>query len=121
MLESSTWNIEHIAASIYGDFSTATDLADFLATNGTPFRQAHELVGKIVRSCSERGCTLEGLTAEMLAEIAPEVPAAALSVLQPAESVRRRESYGAPGPNAMKTQIALAKTVFQDPRFSRIA
>jgi argininosuccinate lyase len=64
---------------------------------------------------------LEELTAEQLAEIAPEAPVEALAVLQPAESVRRRESLGGPGPNAMAAQIEHAKSVFAARGFPKIA
>jgi argininosuccinate lyase len=121
MLDTATWQIDRMATSVRGDFSTATDLADFLATGGTPFRTAHEIVGKIVRGCDASGCTLEDLTAERLAELAPEVPAAALSVLQPEDSIRRRESLGGPGPKAMEAQLAHARRVYEVVGFPKIA
>ena len=121
MLETATWDLARMRASIRGDFSTATDLADYLASGGIPFRQAHEIVGKIVRGSQEKGLVLEDLTVETLAEIAPEVPAEALAVLRPEDSVKRRESLGAPGPKAMAAQIAHAKKLYQNPRFVSIA
>jgi argininosuccinate lyase len=121
MLESAEWNLEHMAASTRGDFSTATDLADFLAANGLPFRQAHELVGQVVRGCISKGITLEELSAEALAEISPEVPPEALKVLQPEDSVRRRESLGGPGPKALAAQIAHAKRMLETSGFPAIA
>jgi len=121
MLDTADWQLERMAASVHGDFSTATDLADFLATRGVPFRQAHEIVGKLVIGCNELGCTLEELTSETLAEIAPEVPVEALAVLQPAGSVRRRESLGGPGPNAMDAQIAHARTLWETEGFPKVA
>jgi len=121
MLESADWQLEHMEKTIYGDFSTATDLADFLASQGLPFREAHEIVGKVVRACMEDGCVLEELTAERLAEIAPGAPPEALSVLQPQASVRRRETLGGPGPAAMAAQIEHAKRVFETVGFPKIA
>lgn len=121
MLESADWQYERMAAATYGDFSTATDLADFLATHGTPFREAHEIVGKVVRGCQERGWVLEDLTTETLAEIAPEVPEEALSVLQAAGSVLRRESYGGPGPKAMSEQLGHARRLLERVGFHQIA
>lgn len=120
-LESCEWQFEAMANSTRGDFSTATDLADYLATNGMPFREAHEVVGKVVIGCNERGITLEELTESHLNEIAPEIPTEALSVLKPEDSVRRRESYGGPGPKAMTTQLALATELHEDRGFTRIA
>ncbi len=121
MLETADWQVQHMASSIRGDFSTATDLADYLATQGIPFREAHEIVGNIVRSCNERGCVLEDLTAESLAEISPQVPAEALQVLSPEGSVRRRESLGAPGPKAIAAQILHARELLDSQGYQRIA
>src|SRR5690606_27139051 len=51
MVKSAEWQRDRMRAALTRDFSTATDLADFLAWRGMPFREAHEAVGKIVRSC----------------------------------------------------------------------
>jgi argininosuccinate lyase len=121
MLESAEWDLERMATSIRGDFSTATDLANFLAESGLTFRVAHELVGKVVLGCHAKGIGLEDLTAQSLAEIAPEVPAEALVVVQPQESVRRRESLGGPGPIALATQIEHARRMLELSGFPAIA
>ena len=121
MLETAEWQTDHMAISIRGDFSTATDLADYLAAQGTPFREAHEIVGSVVRGCNERNCALEDLTPEMLAEIAPGVSPEALGVLSPSGSVRRRESLGGPGPKAMDAQIEHAKRIIAEQGFPSIA
>jgi argininosuccinate lyase len=121
MLGSCTWNTARMREAITGDFSTATDLADFLAAQGMPFRQAHEIVGRVVRGCVDAGCTLEELDEARLREIAPEVPVEALSVLQPEESVRRRESIGGPGPHAMEAQLSHAQWLHKCEGFPKIA
>lgn len=121
MLETAQWNLETMSNAVFGDFSTATDLADFLAATGMPFRQAHEVVGKVVRGCLERSWVLEDLAEQSLAEIAPEVPASALQVLSAAESVRRRESMGAPGPGAMEKQLTHAQWILSVEGFPKIA
>ena len=119
-LESCEWQLDAMKAATKGDFSTATDLADYLASKGTPFREAHEMVGKVVIGCNERNIALEELDAQVLHEICPEIPVDALGVLKPEDSVRRRESFGAPGPKAMDVQIAQAKKVFEDRGFETI-
>ncbi len=121
MIETAEWRVARMADSVHGDFSTATDLADFLASNGMPFRQAHEVVGKVVRACQARDMVLEDLTPASLAEIAPEVPVAALDVLSAEGSVRRRESLGGPGPKAMAAQIAHARGLLSEAGFPRVA
>jgi argininosuccinate lyase len=120
MLETATWDLDRMKDAVRGDFSTATDLADYLASQGVPFRTAHELVGAVVRGCQERGLTLEGLTPALLAEIAPDIPASALEVISPEDSVRRRESQGGPGHEAIRKQLAQAKRLFQEPLFQNL-
>ena len=53
------------------DFSTATDYADYLAKRGLPFRQAHEVVGHLVRHCLERGCEMWDLSLDELRRFSP--------------------------------------------------
>ncbi|KIL39032.1 argininosuccinate lyase [Gordoniibacillus kamchatkensis] len=53
---------EHLAQTVKEDFSNATDLADYLVRKGLPFRQAHEVIGKLVLYCIEQGKFLNGLT-----------------------------------------------------------
>jgi argininosuccinate lyase len=121
MLESATWNLDRMHEAMHGDFSTATDLADFLAVTGIPFRHAHEMVGQVVRGCLDRGWVLEDLDSAKLAEIAPDFPASALSVLRPQDSVARRESQGAPGPHAMEAQLTQAREVHTREGFPKVA
>jgi argininosuccinate lyase len=121
MLETANWQLDRMATSIRGDFSTATDLADFLAASGIPFRHAHEIVGKVVRGCDSLNCVLEDLTPETLKQIAPEVPAEALAVLLPEASVRRRESLGGPGPKAMAAQLEHATRILETTGFPKVA
>jgi len=121
MLESATWDTQRMRTTIQGDFSTATDLADYLAANGMPFREAHEAVGKVVRRCLDQGCGLENVTVAQLKDIAPEITTEALAVLQPETSVVRRNSYGAPGPEAMQKQLALAAELHSAGGFARVA
>ncbi len=56
-----------------GGFALATELADALVEHGTPFRRAHEIVGRLVASCLERGRRLEEVSPEELAHFAPEL------------------------------------------------
>ncbi|HLO98779.1 MAG TPA: argininosuccinate lyase [Fimbriimonas sp.] len=119
-LSTCEWQLDAMRASTRGDFSTATDLADYLASSGIPFREAHEMVGKVVRGCIERDLVLEDLDAATLAEIDSSIPAAALAVLQPEVSVQRRESFGGPGPKAMAVQIKRAQELVEARGFIEI-
>jgi argininosuccinate lyase len=119
MMLGATFNTERMASATKGDFSTATDLADFLAKKGVPFRQAHEQVGKIVRACIDRGIGLEELTPKLLKEIAPTVSPEALKVLSPEASVRSRESEGGTGPKSVAKQIRRAKALLNAEGFTK--
>ena len=118
MLQRADWQTERMRAAIHGDFSTATDLADALARTGMPFRQAHEVVGGAVKSCLDRGITLEDLDAAELALLAPDAPPDTINVLQPEGSVASRESYGGPGPNAMREQLEHAARMLGETGFA---
>ena len=121
MVETAEWRTARMADSVHGDFSTATDLANYLAEAGIPFREAHEAVGRVVRACQARDMVLEDLTEKTLHEIAPEVPVGALEILSAEGSVRRRESLGGPGPKAMAAQIAHARRLLSRPGFEKVA
>ncbi|MHB8638117.1 MAG: argininosuccinate lyase [Fimbriimonadaceae bacterium] len=119
MLQKAEWQKERMRDAMRGDFSTATDLADALARTGVPFRKAHEIVGGVVESCLARGITLEDLDAATLASLAPQAPPETLRVLAPEGSVASRESYGGPGPNAMREQLKHAAGVLEAPGFAK--
>lgn len=111
MLSTMTVQSDRMAEKCRGDFSTATDFADNLAKSGIPFREAHEITGKVVRACLDRGIGLEDLGPAILDEIAPGVPASALEGLDPQSSVQRRETQGGTGPKAVQVQLNLAKSL----------
>ena len=98
-------------AAATGDFSLATDVADLLARNGVPFREAHEVVGKLVGLCTQRGITFADLTDEEWAEAHPlfaeqKPPMTAL------ESVSARDVAGGTAPNRVRD--AIRHTIMDD-------
>jgi argininosuccinate lyase len=98
-------------AATLGDFSTATDLADHLVDGGLPFREAHEVVGTIVRYCIENGKSLETLDAAEISSFSPLLasdPSAALSRITVESSVRARRSRGGAAPESVRAQWELA-------------
>ncbi len=97
--------------SAAGGFSLATDLADFLAKRGLPFRQAHEVIGKLVYHCLENHQQLEELTEEDLASFSPLFGKEALALLSPEASVSLRNHVGGTAPEQVDKQLARAKAV----------
>ena len=86
-------------------YSTATDLADWLAKRGVPFRSAHEIVGKIVRKLVESGHGMEELTLAELKEFYPEADGSALEALKVENSVEARRHVGGTAKEAVIGRI----------------
>lgn len=91
------------------DFSNATDMADFLAAKGLPFRQAHEITAKLVAACSKRGCRLEDLSLSELHESSVLFDVSIFDALKVENVVSRRNSYGGTASTAVAEQIEVAK------------
>jgi argininosuccinate lyase len=79
----------------------ATDLAEALARNGTPFHRAHQIVGKLVLESIQQGKQPLDWTAEQLTAFAPEFTADMARLLQPTEGMKTRELPGGAGPAAV--------------------
>ena len=91
------------------DTTLATDLADYLAGKGVPFREAHRLVGAVVRTALGRGCGLRGLGLEDLKEHSDAFGEDALEVLDLRRSLARRNIRGGTGPEAVAAQLEAAR------------
>ena len=79
------------------DFSNATELADYLAEKGMPFREAHEIVGKLVLICVNKGCYLADLPLEEFQLASPLFAEDIYQALDPYTAVERRNSAGGTG------------------------
>ncbi len=100
---------ERLEAAAAIGFSAATDLAEYLALAGLPFRQAHHVVGRIVRSCVELGKDLPALTLAELRGFSPKFGPDALQVLTAAASVRRKRGPGSTAPAEVRKALAAAR------------
>jgi argininosuccinate lyase len=84
-------------------YSTATDLADFLVQKlAMPFREAHEITGKIVSHAAANEKPLHRLSLAEMQGIDKRIPQEALSVLSVARSVASRTSYGGTAPKNVR-------------------
>jgi argininosuccinate lyase len=114
-LRSLTFNTERMAAAAAADFSLATDAADLLAKRGVPFREAHEVVGRLVRTCTDSGRGFEDLTVEEWAAAHP-VFAEERPPLTAAESVAARDIPGGTAPNRVRAALGAARERYSDVR-----
>jgi argininosuccinate lyase len=86
-------------------FSLATDVAEWLVREGTPFREAHEIAGAAVRRCEELGCDLPDLTDGQLAAISPALTPDVRRVLSVTGSVAARDGRGGTAPDRVREQL----------------
>ena len=88
---------------------TATDLADHLARNGVPFREAHEIVGRLVRERLDAGKDLAGLTTDDLRKVDPRFGPSAVEEIDPARSLASRRSPGGTAPENVRAALEDAR------------
>ncbi|MGB3404242.1 MAG: argininosuccinate lyase [Microcoleaceae cyanobacterium] len=86
-----------LAAAVTEDFSNATDVADYLAAKGVPFREAYNLVGKVVRTCLQQGKLLKDLSLEQWQQLHPAFETDIYEAIAPRQVVAARNSYGGTG------------------------
>lgn len=83
----------------------ATDLADYLVKHGVPFRKAHEVIGKAVGLCAERGCELVDLSLADYQALSPQFGPDVFEVLNVETSLKARTNPGAPSPENVAVQL----------------
>jgi len=91
---------------LVGDYALTTELADFLAGKGVPFREAHHVAGGLVKMTESRGENLAGLTLEDLQAAHPAFTEEALQWLEPETAVQRRTSLGGTAWSEVERQVA---------------
>ncbi|HFU4012326.1 TPA: argininosuccinate lyase [Streptococcus suis] len=116
MLKTMTVHKERMAQSTEKDFSNATELADYLASKGLPFRQAHEIVGKLVLECSRAGHYLQDVPLERFQELLPIIGPDIYTALESKTAVLRRNSLGGTGFESIHWQIQQAKEQILAPK-----
>jgi argininosuccinate lyase len=109
MIETMTVKKEVMRKAINNDFSNATDIADYLVTKGLPFREAHEIIGKIVLYAIQNQKFLLDLSFEEYQRFSPLFEDDIYEVLSPEHVVAVRNSFGGTSPQQVKKQIELAE------------
>ena len=101
---------ENMRRAVEEDFSNATDAADYLVKKNLPFRQAHEVAGKLVHHCIARGVYLKDLPLDDFKKFSPLFDADIQDAIKPETCVAARNSQGGTSPAQVDAQLALAKT-----------
>ena len=107
MLAELRFNRESMTRALQAGYLNATELADYLAAKGVPFRQAHHITGRAVAFAEERGLGLEDLTLEELHQFSPDIGTDVFAVLDHANAVARRKIAGGTGPQSVQKQCAV--------------
>lgn len=111
MLATVRFNRERMAQAVRQDFSNATDMADYLAKKGMPFREAHEVVGRAVLYCIERGKYLADCTLEEFKAFSELFEEDIYQAIAPETCVNLRTSLGGTAPAEVERQMALAAQI----------
>ena len=98
------------AAALQG-YATATDLADYLVKKGLPFRDAHEAVARVVRTCVDQACDLSDMSLDELRKFSPLIELDVFQVLTLEGSVAARDHVGGTAPNQVRAAIARIRTL----------
>jgi argininosuccinate lyase len=100
LLATVTWNFERMREAADTPYVAAVDLAEWLVLKGMPFREAHALVGAMVRDAIERHVPLAELV-----EAHPALGSEAVDILSPGVAVSRRVTAGGAGPKPVAVQL----------------
>ncbi len=101
---------ERMRAAADAGFATATDLADWLVRKlNMPFRDAHHVVGRLVKLAEAKGCGLAGLTLKDMWAVEPRLSEAVFAVLDVEYSVASRTSFGGTAPKNVRRAAATAR------------
>ncbi len=109
MLEKTEFRLDRIQQHFSKGFLNATDIAEHFAKQGIPFREAHEIVGKMVKACENNNCDFEDLTEEQLQAIDVRVTKESLGDISIKACVDARMSFGGTSPAEVRRQISAGK------------
>jgi argininosuccinate lyase len=109
MLLSAEFNKDRFIEELKGDFSLATDLADWIVQKQVPFREAHKIVGNLVQKLESEGRNFKSVMLSDLKSISSVFDETALECLQMETALRRKKTYGSPNPSIVQNRIEFWK------------
>lgn len=105
MLDTMKFRKDIMEQSAKHGFTNATDVADYLVRKGIPFRDAHGITGRLVLDCLDRGCSLDDLPLDEFRKYSPVIDDDIYEAISMKTCVERRNTTGAPGPEAIRAEI----------------
>ncbi|WP_414620901.1 argininosuccinate lyase [Calothrix sp. CCY 0018] len=110
MREGLEFRTQRLAEAVAEDFSNATDVADYLAARGVPFREAYNLVGKVVKTSIAAGKLLKDLSLEEWKHLHPKFDKNIYEAISPRQVVAARNSYGGTGFEQVNQALQVARS-----------
>jgi argininosuccinate lyase len=107
------FQVDRLTQAVNEDFANATDVADYLATKGVPFREAYNLVGKVVKMSLAANKLLKDLTLTEWQALHPAFEADIYAAIAPAQVVAARNSYGGTGFEQVRHALQTAQAKLQ--------
>jgi argininosuccinate lyase len=105
MLSKTKFDKKRLEEGLKQDFSAATEVADYLVRKGIAFREAHRIVGKIVRICLDRSVSLADLPLSEYRRYSPAFQSDVFKLLDARLSIRQKKSSGSTSPGEVEKQI----------------
>ena len=109
MLDKTEFRMDQIEKQLGKGFLNATDIAEHFAKQGIPFREAHSIVGHMVKMCENKNCDFEDLTDEDLQSIDSRVSKELLGDISIKNCVDARVSFGGTAPSEVRRQIKVGR------------
>ena len=114
MISTMKVNEDAMATQAKKGYLAATDVADYLAKKGLPFRRAHEIVGHLVLLCDQRGCDLEDLTLDDFKAESDLFESDIVNCLSLRDIANARLTEGGTGHDAVAVQLSKVKEILAD-------
>ncbi|MEY8296289.1 MAG: argininosuccinate lyase [Emergencia timonensis] len=114
MLDKTEFRMDQIEKQFAKGFLNATDIAEHFAKQGIPFREAHSIVGQMVKTCEQKDCDFEDLTEEELQAIDSRVTRESLGDISIKACVDARVSFGGTAPSEVRRQIKVGEAWLAD-------
>ena len=106
MLSTMTVNVDRMAQSAKSGFMNATDAADYLVSKGIPFRDCHEIIGKMVLYCIENNKSLEDLSMPELKSFSPAFDDDIYDHIDIKACIKAKKSEGSTSYASVEKQLA---------------
>ena len=113
MIKTISIHRDSMSAGLKGDFSTATELADYLVKQGLSFRKAHKIVGEIVLYCINNKKSLHQLTLQEFKSFHNTFTAEIVKLTNPIDAANAKNSYGGTSLDRVREFIQKAKKILQ--------